>query len=211
MCVCKFRIDDREEPHSMRKFKDPSVTFSLTELTGPKSRRDLLGGAALAGLALPAVVAAGPGEADRFRPGRRQDLDIESVVKRLRRRTVSDDMIAASVEALAMVGVGTYEAPDPESSVIPMTGTPSPLRYLTWQVAAMTTEVAARDGMTGAELDGLFEAPAGAPTTSILLAAYGREPQTIGGDLVRGLLGDRNWRRPERIVFPGLVQAIFVG
>jgi hypothetical protein len=171
-----------------------------------------LGSAGSLGLALPAIAGGfGPGSPHNGASAFLQDDGPAEVARRLRKRRISDDMIAAAVQALAMVGVGTYEAPTATEPIVPVAGTPSPLRFLDWQVVQMTHELATRNGLFGSEIDELVPAQENAPTPSLILAAYARDAQTTGGDLVRGLLRTRNFKRYHEIQFPGLVQAIFVG
>src|SRR6478672_4616166 len=174
-----------------------------------QSRRSfIVAGASL--LALPAVAHASPSRTSSVERGNSQQ-DLKPLLKRLRKRTVSDDMILAVAEALARSGIGTYVSPVDVEPMVAIIGTPSPLKYLRWQVTTMANELAARNGSTGADLDSLIDPFESGVSPSAVVAGYARERTSSGADLVRGLLGKRNWKRRDEIRTPMLVRAIIAG
>ena len=174
------------------------------------TRRALLAAAGAAAVAGPLAGSwLAPSDAESA-PPRTTAGDPAAIAKRLR-RPFSDDAVAAAIAALALVGVGVYASPAETDPLLPISGVPSPLRLLEWQVTQMAHETATGNGLTGSELDDLIPPPKGSPPPALLLAAYASEAATPGGKLVRALLGKRKWSSYGKIVFPGLAQAIFVG
>ena len=177
---------------------------------GARSRRSFIAATGAAILAIPAITHASPSPTGVAPPGRKQE-DLKPLLKRLRKRTVSDDMVLAVAEALARCGVGTYASPVDAEPMVAISGAPSPLKYLRWQVTTMANELAARNGSTGAELDSLIDPFESGVSPSAVVAGYAREGTTSGADLVRGLLGKRNWKHRDEIRIPMLLRAMIAG
>src|SRR5689334_22308833 len=108
------------------------------------SRRLFIAAAGATLLALPTAAHASPSASHHTEPAHHQDL--KPLLKRLRKRTVSEDMVLAVAEALARSGIGTYAIPADTEPIVAISGTPSPLKYLRWQVTTMANELAARNG-----------------------------------------------------------------
>ncbi len=178
--------------------------------TGARSRRSFIAATGAALLTLPAFAHASPSASVHTDPAHRLE-DLKPLLKRLRKRTVSDDMVLAVAEALARSGIGTYANPVDAEPMVAIIGTPSPLKYLRWQVTTMANELAARNGSTGADLDSLIDPFESGVSPSAVVAGYAREGTSSGADLVRGLLGKRNWKRRDEIRTPMLVRAIIAG
>jgi len=177
--------------------------------TGARSRRSFIAATGAALLALPAIAHASPSASDHSEPAHHQDL--KPLLKRLRKRTYSDDMVHAVIEALALVGVGTYASPDDDESIVPVTGTPSPLKYLLWHARTMAVELSCRNGLTGAELDSLLNEFQSGIRPSVLVGGYAKAVNSPGADIARGLLGKRDWSHRDEIRLPALVQALVAG
>lgn len=172
------------------------------------SRRLFIAAAGATLLALPTAAHASPSASHHTEPAHHQDL--KPLLKRLRKRTVSEDMVLAVAEALARSGIGTYASPADTEPIVAISGTPSPLKYLRWQVTTMANELAARNGSTGAELDSLIDPFESGVSPFVIIAGYVREGKSTGADLVRGLLGKRNWQHRDFRI-PMLVRAIVAG
>jgi hypothetical protein len=173
-----------------------------------QSRRSfIVAGASL--LALPAIAHASPSRNSSVEHGNSQQ-DVKPLLRRLRKRTVSDDMILAVAEALARSGIGTYVSPVDVEPMVAISGTPSPLKYLRWQVTTMANELAARNGSTGAELDALIDPFESGVSPFAIIAGYVHDVKSTGADLVRGLVGKRDWKHRDFRI-PMLVRAIVAG
>jgi len=178
--------------------------------TCSRSRRSFIAATGAAILALPAIAHASPSQSDTVTSARLQE-DLKPLLKRLRKRTVSEDMVLAVTEALARSGIGTYASPADVEPIVAISGTPSPLKYLRWQVTTMANELAARNGFAGADLDSLIDPFESGISPSAVVAGFAREGTSSGAELVRGLLGKRNWRQRDEIRIPMLVRAIIAG
>ena len=204
MSIVQLHLERSVDPERI----DPVSALYTTPRLVSRRALALVAGSVL--ISIPALAKASPSYR-RSSPAHHLADDLKPLLKRLRKRGYPDDLFQATAEALALVGVATYAAPSDSDPIIPITATPSPLRYLAWQVQSMATEIAARSGMTGADLDRLVDADANSIRPTALVWAYMTEIGSDGARLVRGLLGKDWWDDRDAHRFPALALAIATG
>ena len=111
---------------------------------------------------------------------------------------------------LAEVGIGVYEGPDADAPLVRLVTEPSPLRLLSVQLEGLRNELASGGGVLGADLDDLAALPDGAPPFSYLVAGWLARADTPEAERARSIIGEHDWHRPQRIIFPNLVLLLFV-
>ena len=137
-----------------------------------------------------------------------------ALVARIRSDTYRPDTMAATVEALARSGIGTYATQDAAEPMVPVGPIRSPIRLLDFQAHALALGMWAHGDYVGGELDTVMPLPAEVvdtmPTASDLLAAYVATAETPGGALARALMTDQDLRQPSTVRFPAVVMTLFV-
>lgn len=114
---------------------------------------------------------------------------------------VIDALASAQIEVLANDG----------KPIKAVQGVPSPVKVTEAQARNMTLEVTAGAGTRGAVLDDIVHGlPEGAPGPAEWMAAYAHRVDTAGARMSATLLGSQDLHDANAIVFPGLVQVLFV-
>lgn len=153
----------------------------------------------------PASPATSP--SSRATPAATADAFSSATVKALRAEPYGDANTDALVEALGHSGIAVVDGVGSTEPLQPVEGKASALRFTRWQAHAMGLEAATGGGLTGAELDSLIPAQTGTPRTSRIVAGYLAKVDSGGARLGRALLGERDWKAPDGIVFPTVVLA----
>lgn len=133
----------------------------------------------------------------------------QELVARIRAEPFGDANVDAAIELLARSGIGTWEDPSAAGPIRPVDGAGSPVRLLRDQVRAMALEAWAAGGILGADLDELVDADPDLAPASWVLAGYAADVDTEGAQVARALMGEPDWGRPDQVVFPQLVLALF--
>jgi hypothetical protein len=120
----------------------------------------------------------------------------------------SQRTVDAVVHLLAGSGVAVVGGLGGGAPQVPVDGPPSPLRVWAWQARSLAVETAGGGGLPGAEIDALAPVPTGVVPLSYLLAAYVSAGRTQGAQALRALIGSRDWKHPEHIIFPTLAWAL---
>ena len=113
------------------------------------------------------------------------------------------------VKTLAASGIAVVASPADDTPIVPVAEPRSPLTFTLWQAQ----NLASPGAVFGFQLDEFGAAagiPADAPPFSYVVSAWASKFDTEGARAARGLLGDRDWARPDRIAFSHLVLALFV-
>lgn len=140
-------------------------------------------------------------------PAATADPGSAATVTALRAKPYGTANTDAAVEALGRSGIAVVESVEKTDPLRPVDGKTAPLRFTRWQVHALGLEAATGGGLTGTELDALVPVPEGMPRTSRIVAGYLARVDSSGARLGRALLGDRDWTKPDEIVFPSLILA----
>lgn len=134
------------------------------------------------------------------------------IADRLAAPSYSADTTAALVAGLARSGIGTFADPSSTAPDQPVTGPPSPLRLLDFQLHALAVGDWTGSTFSGAELDAVLPMPpdaSGMPTTSDVLAGYVAAADSPGGALSRALMAGQDLLSPTTLRFPGIVLVLF--
>jgi hypothetical protein len=115
-----------------------------------------------------------------------------------------------SITALAGGGVAVMDDVNSAAPVIPLSGTPSAMRFTRWQVQNLVAEANAHSGYLGSELDGVATPPAGAPPLSILISAWLTRHDGPLANYAAGFMGAQDYKNSAAIVFPTLVVLTFI-
>ncbi|CAN5758616.1 hypothetical protein BH23CHL8_BH23CHL8_07810 [soil metagenome] len=129
------------------------------------------------------------------------------LVEAIRTPEFGPDARLATAQALASVGVAVVEQETLEP-LVPVAGTPSPLRFLDWQVHALALEVWAGGGVSGADLDAATPVPDDAPLASSIVAGWLAAADTPAGRLGRALMAGQDVSEPTALVIPSMVLAL---
>ena len=135
------------------------------------------------------------------------DASTAATIAALRTHPYTAANTDAAIEALGRSGIAVVASVESTEPVRPVDGRAAPLRFTRGQAHALGLEAATGGGLTGAELDELVPVPEGMPRTSRILAGYVAKVDSPGARLARGLLGQRDWTKPDDIVFPSMVLA----
>lgn len=77
-----------------------------------------------------------------------------------------------SIAALAGGGVAVMDDVSSRTPLVGLTGTPSAMRFTSWQVRNLVAEANAHGGYLGSDLDALVAPPAGSPGLSVIVGAW---------------------------------------
>lgn len=126
----------------------------------------------------------------------------QGLVDRLRALPFGDDAIEAVDEVLEDAGALVQDEWDPGASEV--------VRVTAWQRVNLAAEAANGGGPTGAELEGIVPVPEGSPPVAYLVAAWALEFGSPGAEFSRALLGEQDYTRSDRVIFPMLVITLFL-
>ncbi|MEW2357715.1 hypothetical protein [Spirillospora sp. NPDC029432] len=128
--------------------------------------------------------------------------DPAQLVRRLRSGTFGTEQVDVVVGVLRRTGVGVYDD-------FGTTGGP-PIRLTEWQARNLAAEAAGGGGRTGAEINAEFPTAVGMPPIGFVVNAWLITHRSEAARFARALLGEHDWRHPERIVYPRLVFTLFL-
>jgi hypothetical protein len=117
--------------------------------------------------------------------------------------------VQGAVEALAGIGVDVRTLPSDAAPSVAITGQPSAIRLLRFQVRNMALELTTGSGTTGAELDRTVVA-VGAPKVTPLLVGWLRSAGTSAAALASSVMGSKDLAHPGTVAFPTFVLAAFL-
>jgi hypothetical protein len=123
-------------------------------------------------------------------------------VARLRALPFGESNLAVVTKVLAKAGVGIYDDTAADGT--------QPVRVTRWQARNLAVEAANGGGIRGDVLAQLAATPPGAPPIGYLIGAWIKVYDSPASRFSAALLGPRDWRRPDQIVFPNLVLTLFL-
>ncbi|HEV7743254.1 MAG TPA: hypothetical protein VGO65_12635 [Pseudolysinimonas sp.] len=130
------------------------------------------------------------------------DPDAQALVQELRSLPFDQSKVDLVAGALDAAGVAVADTWDPDATAV--------VRITPWQMQNMAAEAANDGGVSGAELEAISPAPAGAPPLGYLISAWAIDFDSDGARLAHALLGDQDFHHPEVILFPSLVTTLFL-
>lgn len=130
---------------------------------------------------------------------------MQALLERIRAPQPGDDVVIATVEALAACGIPTYADTSAPVPILAVAGVMAPNRLLRWQVHNLAMEIRNRGGRDGAAYDAAIPVPEGTPPPSLLLMGYVASTQTPGGHFARAIMGEQDWTRAASIRFPAII------
>lgn len=113
---------------------------------------------------------------------------------------VFDDADIAVADSFEASDPDSDPGPDPDATIV----------VSQWQLQSMTAEVANGGGISGAELEQVAPAPAGAPPVAYLVAAWASVYDSTAARFARAVLGDAELHRADRVLFPQAVLSLFL-
>ncbi|MCP2328376.1 hypothetical protein HDA40_006883 [Hamadaea flava] len=139
----------------------------------------------------------------------RPSIDPASAAKvsKLRRLPFDADQVGVLADELAAAGVGITQDPTTPSGPTLQLQT---VRLTGWQLQNMAAEAANGGGVRGDLLATTAPTPQGAPPLGYLIAAWATTYDSPGARFAYALLGERDFHRPEQIVFPNAVLTLFL-
>jgi hypothetical protein len=117
------------------------------------------------------------------------------------------DTRLATARALASSGIAVVDQVSLEP-IVPVSGPPSPMRFLDWQLHALALEAWAGSGISGSELDDAVPVPDDAPLASSIVAGWLAAADTPAGRLGRALMAGQDVTDPTLLVVPSVVLAL---
>ena len=129
------------------------------------------------------------------------------LVQAIHTPTFGHESRLATARALASVGIGVLDQATLEP-IVPLDGTPSPMRFLDWQLHALALEAWAGSGISGTELDAAAPVPDDAPLASSIVAGWIAAADSPAGRLGRALMAGQDVTDPTQLVVPSMVLAL---
>jgi hypothetical protein len=114
-------------------------------------------------------------------------------------------------QLLAAGGVAVMDDERSTTPVVPLTGTPSAMRFTRWQVRNLVAEADAHAGYLGSELDGLAQPPAGSPNLSTLIGAWLTRKDGVLAQYAASVMGAQDYKHSATLIFPTIVVLTFIG
>jgi len=115
-----------------------------------------------------------------------------------------------SINALAGGGVAVMDDVTSRTPLVGLTGTPSAMRFTSWQVRNLVAEANAHGGYLGSDLDALVAPPAGSPGLSVIIGAWLTRNEGALAHYARRFMGDQDYKQSKTIMFPTIVVLTFV-
>jgi hypothetical protein len=119
------------------------------------------------------------------------------------------ESVRTAMASLASIGVDVRTLPSDDGPAVPLSGEPSAVRLLRFQVRNMALELATGGGIDGTDLDAATVAGGGAPVTP-LIAGWLASATTPAADLARSMTEVPDPAEPKAAVFPTLALAAFL-
>jgi hypothetical protein len=107
-----------------------------------------------------------------------------------------------SINALAGGGVAVMDDVTSRTPLVGLTGTPSAMRFTSWQVRNLVAEANAHGGYLGSDLDALVAPPAGSPGLSVIIGAWLTRNEGALAHYARRFMGDQDYKQSKTIMFP---------
>jgi hypothetical protein len=121
------------------------------------------------------------------------------------------DVLGDPTQVLAAGGVAVMDDVRSTRPIVPVTGTPSAMRFTRWQVRNMVAEANAHTGYLGSELDTLAQPPPGSPGLSTLIGAWLTRKEGALAQYAAGVMGPHDYKQSATLIFPTIVVLTFIG